>query len=173
VALQGSVVPQVLVVLQVLVDLQVGLVLQVGVVLQVVEALQWWWWLVSRRSLFRSPWLLCIPQVSHTVLGHGASLGMFPPTVPANKSSSKKFTTKMDPIKLDDTTGFSGAGISNSVLIEMEVDHCLKQDFEGTLEDFRAQSSILQSCTDEYLVQISHLTSAYSMWQYLIDLFTE
>jgi hypothetical protein len=78
---------------------------------------------------------------------------------------------KLDPIKLNDNNWVLWSRFANAVLIEMGVEHCIRQDCEGTYDDYKAQTLILQSCTDEYQVQISDLTSAYTMWEHLISLF--
>lgn len=57
------------------------------------------------------------------------------------------------------------------MIIEIGVEHFIKSKCEGTLQDYKAQALILQSCTDDYMVRISHYTSAYDMWNHLIKLF--
>ena len=60
----------------------------------------------------------------------------------------------------------------NAMLIEVGVSHCIHYDLEGHLDDFKAQSLIVQSCFEEHLIQISDQMSAFGMWQYLMSLFT-
>ena len=104
--------------------------------------------------------------------GMRGGVGMFPPTVPVYRSSPQKLSTKLDPIKLDDNNWVLWSRFANALLIEMGVEFCIKQDCEGTYEDYRAQTLILQTCTEEYQVKISHLLSAHAMWTHLIGLFT-
>jgi hypothetical protein len=58
-----------------------------------------------------------------------------------------------------------------TMLMEMGVAYCVHDDCEGSLDDFKAQTLITQSCTEEYLVQISDQYSAYVMWHTLLDVF--
>jgi hypothetical protein len=60
----------------------------------------------------------------------------------------------------------------HAMLMEMGVERCIQVDCEGMIEDYKAQSLILQSCTEEYLVQISDKNCAFDMWDYLMGLFT-
>jgi hypothetical protein len=57
------------------------------------------------------------------------------------------------------------------MLIEMGVEHCIIYDQQGNLDDYKAQTIIMQSCNEEYQIQISDHLSAYSMWEYLMALF--
>jgi hypothetical protein len=57
------------------------------------------------------------------------------------------------------------------MLIEMGVEYCILNDMRGHLDDYKAQSIITQSCSEEYQVQISDQFSAHSMWAHLMSLF--
>ena len=84
---------------------------------------------------------------------------MFLPTIPVHSSPSHKLSTKLDPIKLNDNNWVLWSKYAHAVRIEMCAEYCIKSDYEGTYKDYRAQTLILQSCTEEYQVQISHLIS--------------
>jgi hypothetical protein len=57
------------------------------------------------------------------------------------------------------------------MLIEMGVEYCILHNMRGHLDDYKAQSIITQSCSEEYQIQISDLSSAHAMWEYLMSLF--
>lgn len=109
--------------------------------------------------------------VPHNVSGVGGHPA-FPPTFPTYSQPSAKLTPKLDPIKLNDNNWVHWSRYIHAIIIEIGVEHCIRRDMTNTFEDYKAQALILQSCTDEYLVQISDLTSAFAMWNHLISLFT-
>jgi hypothetical protein len=104
--------------------------------------------------------------------GTWRGVGMFPPTMLMHAPTSQKLTPKLDPIKLNNDNWVLWSRYANAVLIEMGVEYCIHQRCEGTYDDLKAQTLILQSCTEEYQVQISHLSNAFDMWGHLISLFT-
>ena len=86
-------------------------------------------------------------------------------------SPSQRLTPKLEPLKLNDNNWVIWSRYVHAMLIEMGVEYCILHDMRGNLDDYKAQSIITQSCTEEYQIQISDHLSAYSMWDYLMALF--
>jgi hypothetical protein len=93
------------------------------------------------------------------------------PFLQFNPPSSQRLTPKLDPIKLNDNNWVIWSRYVHAILIEMGVDRCIQYNMQGYLDDYKAQTIIMQSCTEEYQVQISDHLSAHSMWEYLMSLF--
>ena len=87
------------------------------------------------------------------------------------KPPSQKLTPKLEPLKLNDNNWVIWSRYVHAMLIEMGVEYCILQDMRGHLDDYKAQSIITQSCSEEYQVQISDHFSAFTMWEYLMSLF--
>jgi hypothetical protein len=87
------------------------------------------------------------------------------------KPPSQRLTPKLEPLKLNDNNWVIWSRYVHAMLIEMGVEYCILADMRGQLDDYKAQSIITQSCSEEYQIQISDHLSAYSMWEYLMALF--
>jgi hypothetical protein len=76
-------------------------------------------------------------------------------------------------MKLNDDNWVTWSKQTYAILWETGVNYCVHDDYEGTYDDYKAQTIIVQSCTEEYSVQISDLKSACAMWNTLMQVLTE
>jgi hypothetical protein len=116
------------------------------------------------------PWFSGVPSGSWG-MGNFPFYGYGPYPAMQVHPPSQRLTPKLDPIKLNDNNWVIWSRYVHAMLIEMGVEHCIIYDQQGNLDDYKAQTIIMQSCNEEYQIQISDHLSAYSMWEYLMALF--
>lgn len=81
---------------------------------------------------------------------------MFPPIMPMHATPFENLTPKLDLIKLNNENWVLWSRNANAAWIELGVEYRIKQLCEGTYDNLKAQTLIMQSYIDEYQRQISH-----------------
>jgi hypothetical protein len=86
-------------------------------------------------------------------------------------SSSQRLTPKIETVKLNDTNWVTWTRQVYAMLWEMGVNYCVHDVHEDSYDDFKAQTLIVQACTEEYAVQITDLKCSHYMWNKLLQVF--
>ena len=107
--------------------------------------------------------------------GHRQSRGpnQGPPgTTAPSTSLMSKLVPKIETLKLNETNWVAWSRFAHAMLLSAGLEWCIHRDCSMLPEDWVAQSLITSCLSENYQIEVSDQTSAFGIWNYLLDVFT-